>query len=152
MISKFTLIKSINNRLNSIQSRFVLIVPILLSGWLLATTNPAMSKDIFIDSDYGKINGSANSYNGVPFTVKKIYGGIGIVTQFSFAGDLVIEPGTRVWASGYLGYSNGVSLYSANNVVIGAGTHFDFSAQDIYSWPGPGGGWAVRHFTTIMLH
>src|SRR5262249_54554931 len=74
-------------------------------------------------------------YNGVQVFISPIGTGNNIA-QFRFAGDLVIPNGSTISASGI----RGVSLFAANDVTVGTGVTFNFSA--ILTQAGPGGGQA----------
>ena len=105
---------------------------ILTAGLLLA--GPALGATILVDTNAGAINGvgSGGSFNGTTFTTQLA----GNVMQFRFAGDLLINPGDVVKGIG----DKGASFFAANNVIIGAGARFDFSAGTALAGTGGAGG------------
>ena len=108
--------------------------------FIVATALPGSSNAavITIDSDAMTINGigSGGTFNGTSFVAEKTGDGI---TRFSFSGDLTIDAGDTVVGVG----GNGVSLFSFNNVNIGAGARFDLAAQGTNAGAGGGHGGEV---------
>ncbi|MGE0226629.1 MAG: VPLPA-CTERM sorting domain-containing protein [Acetobacteraceae bacterium] len=115
----------------------------IVAAMLSAPWQPVLALEVFpldpgaplpidVDTDAGTINfqGSGNFLNGTRFHVSTE----GDVTVFTFAGDLVIPAGQLVQGRG----SKAAAFRAANNVVIGAGVTFDFSARGATA--GAGGG------------
>ncbi|MGE0226628.1 MAG: hypothetical protein AB7S57_25390, partial [Acetobacteraceae bacterium] len=100
---------------------------------LIGMAGTAQAGVITFDTDAGTIDGvgSGGTFAGVQFFTEMLPRG---VTQFRFAGDLVIGDDTTVLGVG----ARGASLFAGNNVLIGTNVTFDFNAQG--STAGAGGG------------